>query len=194
MIISSEVEKDLTDLRTAAAQRHGQVEPLAKLFLTLKPVNSVRILVGEIENYLPIFKKRYPEIQWPNQMLNSLYMTEYKLSGMPEFEPYDTKEFMNVASIHFYGALWCLRIASTRTNKHWANDLATGISGVISANLAEDWFANRPRDDQRIAQNFYSFQYDLTELGTWNDPDFITQEIVAWLDVADKVEKALDQL
>ncbi len=181
---------DLEALRVAARQRQWTTlqDTLKRLLALLDPLIGVGIAAEQLQPFLPVFERYYPDAAWVRELL--LTVVSYA-SAPAELPEQAVTQFPSPGCGNFVRAVLDLARAVQpqytlfERYSHITNALANGVL----AELSEMYFGVRPDEFERLrtaGEGYQQVQYTF-----WMDDAVAARDTLLWLALADRVEAAL---
>lgn len=196
-MINPAQQRDLTDLRAAAESRdHQQAQYLLKRLLqSLRYYAALAVVAERIYGFVDIFESYYPDEVWVRHLLVALASfgtaPDEGVAEMALQQAFDAPGCGN-----YIKAVYDLTQATQ--DKH-TPEARVGFmaSAIVNANMAEvveAWYGERPGIWQQMRQAQASADTEMqAQLGAafWLAEETAALDTACWLEVADKIEKAL---
>ena len=190
---------DLAALRQAAQNRDHEQNPflLKRLFGQLPFYHTLIIPLERAHGYVDTFERYHPDAVWARQVLVHIATVGTIPGELPDEA---MREYPTPGSANFVKAVFDLGNAAYQEHQMEARVgyLVSAVVNAIIAELVETWYGSRLEDWARVRQNQLdpaTGQYtdpEATQIAYrfWTDTEIARQDVAAWLDVADAVERA----
>lgn len=192
--MDANTQSDCTQLRLSAQQREWGTsqDTLKRLLAQLDPLIAVSIAAPLFETFLPKFEGMYPEARWVRDILLTVIVYGSASDDLPT---HSIPQFPKAGCAHFLLAVFDLAraVQSTQSEFEKYSHVTNAISNIILAYLQYDHFRYRPdsyailRDDSTPLEERERIQFNF-----WMDKRVANSDIALWLDVANRLEKALN--
>ena len=185
---------DLTRLRTSAQQREWTTsqDTLKRLLAQLDPLIAVSIASPSYESFLPKFESLYPQAKWVREILLTVIVYGSASDDLPV---QSIPHFPSAGCAHFLLGVFDLArsVQSLYSEFEKYSHITNAISNVILAHLQYDHFRYRPdsyailRDESTPLEERERQQFNF-----WMNQKVAQADTAQWLDVANRLEKALN--
>ncbi len=193
----SDFATDLNTLREAAQSRDwgAAQNALTRLFMALEFFSALEIVVTRAHNHLPTFEAAGVETGWARSLL--VWITSYG-AAPAELPPAAYHPPAAPGAANYASALFELARAMERMTplENRLRFLANALGNVILAELAAAWYADHPdawEEQQAHGDDVDPATGQTVRAGIyahfWLDDATAAQDVAAWLDVAEVVEK-----
>jgi len=178
--MNEQSQRDLTDLRAAAAERNQQQLQvlLKRLLRSLDYYVALSVPLERIWHWLPIFEKYYPEETWVRQLI--LAINSY--GTVPDDSVAEMalqQQFNQPGAGNFIKAVYDTTQAmqDKHTGEARIGFMASAVVNAIMAELVEAWYGERDKAWQRVREN----QFD-PQTGEYSDPQATQIAYIFWTD------------
>ena len=195
-------QRDLTDLRQAAQERnHEQMQYMLKRLLQgVGYYPALGIVAERLYDFLDIFESYYPDEAWVRNLLVAL--VSFGTSPDDSVAQMALQQAFSAPGCGNYVKAVYDLVQSTQakhTPEARVGYMASAIVNVNMAVLAEAWYGEREDDWQRVRQQQIDPQTGQSSdpqaarisANFWLDDSTTALDTAMWLEVADRVEKAL---
>lgn len=198
-------QRDLTDLRKAAAERdQAQLQFLLKRLLQhMDYFVALTVPLERAYEYIDIFESYYPDEAWVRQLL--LAITSFGTApddGVAEMAL--KQDFSAPGARNFLKAIFDITQAmqAKHTGEARISFMTSAVVNAIMAELVEAWYGDQEAAWEQVRNNTYD---PVTETYSdpeavqiaytfWQNPQTAALDTALWTDVADAVEKKLTRL
>jgi hypothetical protein len=164
-------------------------EATLRLLSRLPAERAWELTRAQVARRLPCFERHQPEVRWPREFI--AVAGAQAGEGEPDWPEED--EFPGPGANSFIAAVEALRLARRlgKDDARRAKALVDAISEAILAELAEHWGSRHPSEWARW------YQGDMSPAGAWGlvammgEPETVTLQRRAWLEVASRLEEEL---
>ncbi|XWX03997.1 hypothetical protein VZO05_00315 [Aggregatilineales bacterium SYSU G02658] len=186
--------RDLADLRAAAHERNPeQCQFLTKRLLgQLSLYVALSVALEQVWRFVDIFESYYPDEGWVRRMLVSI--ASYGMAPDDQVaEAALSQSFTEPGCANFLKAVY--DVVQAMQQKHTpearVSFMTSAIVNAIMAELVEAWYGERP--EAWAHQRGHPGDPEALELAYlfWIDADTAALDTTCWLEVADRLEKAL---
>ncbi len=186
--------RDLADLRAAAHERNPeQCQFLTKRLLgQLSLYVALSVALEQVWRFVDIFESYYPDEGWVRRMLVSI--ASYGMAPDDQVaEAALSQSFTEPGCANFLKAVY--DVVQAMQQKHTpearVSFMTSAIVNAIMAELVEAWYGERP--EAWAHQREHPGDPEALELAYlfWIDDDTAALDTTCWLEVADRLEKAL---
>jgi hypothetical protein len=202
-MINPAQQRDLIDLRQAGKKRdHEQAQyALKRLLQRLSYYPALAIVAERLYSFLDIFESYYPHEQWVRTMLVALVSfgtsPDDSVPEMALQQPFSAPGCGN-----YIKAVYDLTQATEvkHTPESRVGYMASAIVNAHMAELAEAWYGEREAEWERVRQSQINAQagnpISDTEAARisadfWLDESTAALDAAGWLEIANRIEKAL---
>jgi hypothetical protein len=186
--------RDLADLRQAAHQRDPQqTQFLTKRLLSgLDFFGALTIPLQQVYGFIDLFESYYPDEAWVRKMLVSI--TSYGVAPDDQVaEMALNQTFSAPGCANFIKGVYDITQAMQKkhTSEARIGYMTSALVNAVMAELVEAWYGQRP--DAWDMQRENAGSPDSLELAYlfWTDPDTAALDTACWVEIADRIEKAL---
>jgi hypothetical protein len=188
--------RDLADLRQAAQER----DPQQTQFLTKRLLGgldfyaALAVSLQQVYGFIDLFESYYPEEIWVRKMLVSI--TSYGVAPDDQIAEMALNQSFHAPGCgNFIKAVYDITQAMNKrhTSESRIGYMTSALVNAVMAELGEAWYGERP--DAWEIQHERPGDPDSLELAYlfWTDPDTAALDTTCWLEIADRLEKALER-
>lgn len=192
--MNTDIQTDLARLRISAQQREWTTsqDTLKRLLAQLDPLIAVSIAAPLYESFLPNFESLYPQAKWVREILLTVIVYGSASDDLPV---QSIPHFLSPGCAHFLLGVFDLArsVQSIYSQFEKYSHITNAISHVILAHLQYDYFRYRPdsytvlRDESTMLEERERLQFNF-----WMNDKVAQADTALWLDVANRLEKALN--
>jgi len=192
--MDANTQSDLVQLRLSARQREwgNSQDTLKRLLAQLDPLIAISIAAPLFEAFLPKFDGVYPQARWVREILLTVIVYGSASDDLPI---HSISQFPSAGCAHFLLAVFDLAraVQSTQSEFEKYSHITNAICNIILAHLQYDHFRYRPdsyatlRDESTPLEERERLQFNF-----WMDARVASADTTHWLDVANRLEKALN--
>lgn len=197
MAISVEAKESLHALREAVIKRDWikRKEHMANLLGYLGKEKALSLALFYVENYLPIFKQRNPNEEWPEERLNEIrneITVRPNSTNLPPYPELQRKHPDALSRTFNGGVMYHLWVAARNFNHiEKCIEYATeALSFLLSFVYADIQHRTEPQLGQYEKDPFNPERVQLV-FKVRAQPDIAKFERELWLNLADEIEKRL---
>jgi hypothetical protein len=188
--------RDLADLRAAARDRSPeQCQFLTKRLLgQLSLYAALSVVLEQVWRFVDLFESYYPEEVWVRRLLVSIASYGTALDDQTA-EAALSQSFTEPGCANFIKAVY--DVVQAMQQKHTpearVSFLTSAVVNAVMAELVEAWYGERP--EAWAHQRAYPDDPESLELAYlfWTDAGTAALDTACWLEVADRLEKALSR-
>ncbi len=192
--MNANTQTDLTQLRLSAQQREwgASQDTLKRLLAQLDPLIAVSIAAPLFETFLPKFEGIYPQARWVREILLTVIVYGSASDDLPT---HSISQFPNAGCAHFLLAVFDLAraVQSTQSEFEKYSHITNAICNIILAHLQYDHFRYRPDSYAQLRDESTPLEeQERIRFNFWMDTRTANADTAHWLDVANRLEKALN--
>ncbi|MDZ4672351.1 MAG: hypothetical protein SH821_15930 [Phototrophicales bacterium] len=192
--MDANIQTDLAQLRISAQQREWGTsqDTLKRLLAHLDPLIAVSIAAPLLETFLPKFEVAYPQARWVRDVLLTVIVYGSASDDLPVNS---IPQFPTAGCAHFLLGVFDLARSVQTQYTHFEkySHITNTVANTILAHLQYDHFRYRPdsyatlRDELTPLEERERLQFNF-----WMDKHVADGDVAYWLDIANRLETALN--